>query len=360
MRTAALLAGAVLIAGVGSPASGSTSHGQEPEEVVRRAAARVATNPDGYAEAAFDDGTIMVQIPAGGFIRGRKGERGAEPERRIILDEFWIAKFPVTVGQFREFVAATGYRTDAERGAGAWQWNGRVAEKGDDEDVWEPMADGRWDNIYFEQADDHPVGSVSWNDAQAYCAWLAERFALPFVLPTEAQWEKAARGESGAIYPWGDEAPSGRHANFADSRFMSKYGYARTPDPDIDDGYVETSPVDAYPLGRSPYGVYDLAGNLGEWVYDIYDRDYYAVAPAENPLGPTRPEGRSDAEIDRVNRGGSWVDRSGHLGTEGGHTILAYQRTGDEQNSADDHMGFRVAIDFRSRDEVTAGNEMSR
>jgi len=331
---------------------------QGSEASVRRAATRTEVNGVGYLEAEFDGGIVMVQIPAGPFTMGRTGEPDAEPEREVTLDAFWMAQFPVTVGQFRAFVEATGYRTDAERGAGAWQWNGespdRVDAKGD---VWEPMADGRWNNIYFEQADDHPVGSVSWNDADAYCAWLAERFGLPFVLPTEAQWEKAARGDDGRIYPWGDEAPTGEHANLADSRFMSKYGYARHPDPDLDDGYVETSPVQAYPLGRSSYGVYDLAGNLGEWVYDIYDRDYYARAPDSNPLGPVRPEGRSDSEIGRVNRGGSWVDRSGHLGTDGGHTILSYQRTGDEQNSADDHMGFRVAIDFQTRIEGAPDGE---
>ena len=333
----------------------SVAHGQQlptpdSNEAVRRAAARMDTNQDGFQEATFSDGTIMVQIPAGPFTMGRVGERDAEPEREVTLDAFWIGKFPVTVAQFRAFVEATGYRTDAEHGAGAWQWNGWAPETPDeDRDAWDLMADGRWNNIYFEQGDDHPVGSVSWNDAQAYCAWLAEGFGLPFTLPTEAQWEKAARGDDGRVFPWGNESPTGRHANLADLRFMSKYGHARQPDPGLDDGYVETSPVDAYPLGRSPYGVYDLAGNLGEWVYDIYDRDYYSQAPDANPRGPARPDGLSDAEIDRVNRGGSWVDRAGDLGTEGGHTILSYQRTGDEQNSADDHMGFRIAIDFRSR-----------
>lgn len=319
-------------------------------DAVRQAAGELRRNEKGHWQATFEGGIVALYVPAGAFTMGNTGESDAQPERTVTLDGYWIGKYPVTVAQFRAFVQATGYETDAERGAGAWQWTGWAPKKpGARRDAWDLMPDGRWNNIYFEQGDNHPVGSVSWNDAQAYCAWLSGRIGVPVVLPTEAQWEKAARATDGRRYPWGDAPPTGRHANLADARFMSKYGYARHPDPTLDDGHVETSPVDAYPLGASPYGVYDLAGNLGEWVYDIYDDEYYARGENDNPVGPRRPPGRSDAEIARVNRGGSWVDRSGHLGTDGGHTILSYQRTGDEQNSADDHMGFRIAIDPRSR-----------
>jgi formylglycine-generating enzyme required for sulfatase activity len=84
--------------------------------------------------------------------------------------------------------------------------------------------DGGWNNIYFEQADDHAVGSVSWNDAQAFCAFLSDKLGLPIVLPTEAQWEKAARGTEGRRFPWGNEVPDGRRANYADLNFIGKYG----------------------------------------------------------------------------------------------------------------------------------------
>ena len=317
---------------------------------VREVADHMSRNAHGFWQSDLGETGVMVHIPAGPFVMGFTGERDAEPEREVALDDYWIAKYPVTVAQFRRFVEATGYKTDAERGAGAWQWNGYVPEMPNPErDSWDLTSEGRWNNIFFPQGDDHPVGSVSWNDAQAYCRWLTEQFGLPFRLPTEAQWEKAARGTDGRRYPWGDEAPGASRANLADRRFMSKYGYARHPDPKIDDGYVETSPIDAYPAGQSPYGVFDMAGNLGEWVYDIYQDDYYGEAPDSNPAGPPRRPGLVDAEVPRVNRGGSWVDRSGHLGTEGGHTVLAYARTGDEQDSADDHMGFRVALDFHPR-----------
>ena len=338
--------------GIGGVVAGELTVCTEPSGLaaVKDSALRVLRNYHGFWEADFDKARVMIHIPAGPFVMGHSGEEDAEPEREVMLDDYWIAKFPVTVAQFRQFVEATGYRTDAERGNGAWQWNGFVPETPDVErDYWDLTLEGRWNNIFFEQGDDHPVGSVSWNDARAYCNWLSEQLALPVKLPTEAQWEKAARGTDGRSYPWGDEPPGPEHANLADRRFMSKYGHARHSDPEIDDGFVETSPVDAYPAGQSPFGVFDLAGNLGEWVYDIYQEDYYSVAPDANPAGPARQPRLTDAEVPRVNRGGSWVDRSGHDGTEGGHTILAYKRTGDEQDSADDHMGFRVAIDFHPR-----------
>ncbi len=314
----------------------------------------VRANELGYKQADLGDGHVLVHIPAGTSAMG--SERGLDDERPVHdveLDDYWIGVYPVTVGQLAASVDDTGYETDAERGQGSWQWTGEVPGPDDEGDPWRPMQDGAWNNIYFDQGDDHPVGSVSWNDAQAFCAWLSARLELPVVLPTEAQWEKAAHGVDGRIYPWGKEPPSEREiqANLADRSFVSKYGpNTRRPDDSIDDGFVETSPVDAFPSGRSPYGVYDLAGNLGEWVYDIHDRDYYEGSPARNPTGPERPAGVPDGDIDRVNRGGSWidwagVDSSGVVRPEGGHSIRAAARTGDEQNSSDDHMGLRVAID---------------
>ena len=309
-------------------------------------------NDLGYFEVDLGDGHQLVLVPAGSFPMGsNEGLADELPVHDVELDDYWIGKFPVTVGQFRSFVDDTGYLTDAQRGMGSWQWTGEIPSPGEDGDPWRPMDDGAWNNIYFNQGEDHPVGSVSWNDAQAFCAWLTERLGLPVVLPTEAQWEKAARGADELRFPWGNEAPDGQRANYADINFIGKYGeYTRRSDASIDDGYIETSPVDTYKAGRSPYGVYDLAGNLGEWVYDIHDNGYYAVSPRRNPSGPVRPAAVPDERINRVNRGGSWVDWAGieddgSVSPEGGHSIRAAARTGDEQNSSDDHMGFRIAID---------------
>ena len=164
-------------------------------EALKNSAEGVGRNEFGYWEADLGAAGVMVQIPAGPFVMGLDGETDAEPEREVTLDDYWIAKYPVTVAQFRRFVEATGYRTDAERGNGAWQWNGFVSKTPDPErDSWDLTPEGRWNNIFFDQGEDHPVGSVSWNDAQAYCLWLSNELGLPFRLPTEAQWEKSARG----------------------------------------------------------------------------------------------------------------------------------------------------------------------
>jgi len=353
---------------VASLSSVDFSDGDQTSSTVDSVVARVeatavsaTTNSLGYREVDVGDGHRFVLVPAGPFPMGSdEGLDDELPVHDVELDAYWIATFPVTVGQFRAFVEATGYVTDAEHGMGSWQWTGEVPGPGERGDPWRPMPDGAWNNIYFEQGDDHPVGSVSWNDAQSFCAWLSDELGLPIVLPTEAQWEKAARGTDGRRFPWGNQAPSEQFANYADASFIGKYGeHTRRPDATIDDGYVETSPVDAFASGRSPYGVYDMAGNLGEWVYDIHDDDYYAVSPGRNPSGPERPAGVPDERIDRVNRGGSWVDWAGvevdgSVAPEGGHSIRAAARTGDEQNSSDDHMGFRVAIDGIRAAEPTA------
>jgi len=334
----------------------SSSAGQSIVEKVLAAATRTSSNSAGHREVDLGEGHHFVLVPAGTFPMGSsEGLEGERPVHTVELDDYWMAKYPVTVGQFRAFVEATGYVTDAEQGQGSWQWTGEIPAASERGDPWEPRLDGGWNNIYFEQADDHAVGSVSWNDAQAFCAWLSDKLGLPIVLPTEAQWEKAARGTEGRRFPWGNEVPDGRRANYADLNFIGKYGqHTRRSDPEVDDGYIETSPVDAYDAGQSPYGAYDMAGNLGEWVYDIYDRGYYARSPHLNPSGPERPPDIPDERIDRVNRGGSWVDwagveADGRVAPQGGHSIRAAARTGDEQNSSDDHMGFRVAIDGSAR-----------
>ena len=320
---------------------------------VAQAANELSCNETGHWEAHFGSLQVFVHVPGGEFTMGSEhGLDDERPVRTVQLDGYWIDKYPVTVAQFREFVADTGYLTDAERGWGAWQWTGVLMDTPETAgDPWALRMDGRWNNLYFEQGDDHPVGSVSWNDANAYAAWLSRRLGVSAVLPTEAQWEKAARGTDARRFPWGDAAPDGTRGNYADSHYARKYGrYARRPEIRVDDGYVETSPVDAYPLGQSPYGVFDLAGNLGEWVYDVYDSEYYGSAPAHNPTGPTVAAGVPDQRIDRVNRGGSWVDWAGvsdegEVQPVGGHNLRAAARTGDEQNSSDDHMGFRLAVD---------------
>jgi len=308
-------------------------------ERIESEAKSVIKNDKGFWQAEFGDAHIMVYIPKGEFTMGADdGLPNERPVHSVYLDGYWLGKHPVTVGQFRRFVDDTGYVTDAEKGQGSWQfWEGR----------WVVRMDGNWKNPYFVQGDDHPVVSISWNDAVAFCNWLSERTGVDFKLPTAAQWEKGARGTDERIYPWGNEIPDGTRANYADTNFSKKYDDSRKADKSVNDGFTETSPVGTFPAGASPYGLLDMAGNVWEWCYDVYGENYYSLSPYKNPLGP--PD-TCQPDQARVNRGGgSWTDRSGHITPQGGHNLRSAARTGDEQNSSDDHMGFRLCIDSLPR-----------
>jgi formylglycine-generating enzyme required for sulfatase activity len=158
---------------------------------------------------------------------------------------------------------------------------------------------------------------VSWNDARAYCEWLGWR------LPTEAEWEKAARGTDGRMYPWGNQAVAANLVNFADKSLTIYWA-----DSGQDDGYEFTSPVGHYPAGASPYGAMDMSGNVHEWVADWYYDAYYSVSPSTNPTGPSTGSSR-------VLRGGSWRNEYSVLRT--------VQRGSGGPWEAADNVGFRCS-----------------
>jgi len=217
----------------------------------------------------------MVAIPAGEFIMGSEVE-DERPPHVVFVEAFEMDMFEVTNQEFARFVWETGYVTDAEKAGDSMPWR-----------------------VYAEGKPNHPVVKVSWNDARAYCEWAGKR------LPTEAEWEKAARGTDGRIYPWGNEWDPTR-ANTKES------------------GHRGTTPVGSFPEGASPYGVMDMAGNVAEWT-----ADWFKAYPGSDWYSPYF------GEKYRVIRGGGWFsDRE---------LVRTTERSCSGVELANDDVGFRCA-----------------
>ena len=281
----------------------------------------------------------MVHIPAGSFVMGSSESdiawamttlnRGTPinleneyPFHKVRISRpFLISSTEVTVGQFRAFVKGTGYVTDAEDAGG-----GQVFDT--EEARFVTKAGSSWKNPGWSVKDDQPVTMISYNDAQAFVEWLSAKERLPYKLPTEAQWEYAARGGLPMNqFPWGDTPPDGRMANYADSN--TDYEWR---DRNSNDGYRYVSPVATYePNG---FGLYDMAGNVLEWVRDHYGRDYYRYTPEIDPEGPGHGE-------NRVTKGGEW--------TFGPVNLRCAFRGWSRPDLAFFNSGFRAAIEFGSR-----------
>lgn len=203
-----------------------------------------------------------------------------------ITKPFYMSATEVTVGQFREFVAATGYKTDAEKEEGGMIWS-------TEESRWVPRKEMRWNSLPWKISDDQPVVFVSWNDAKAFCSWLSRKEGRTYRLPSEAQWEMGCRGGlAWARYPWGNRLPGDRDMNFGD-------GNPKLPESltTVNDGYEYVAPVASYP--PNGLGLYDMDGNVMEWVEDYYERNYFSSSPLDDPKGPS-------VGTSRVNKGGNW------------------------------------------------------
>jgi len=213
-------------------------------------------------------GVTMRLVPAGEFTMGSETYDDEKPIHQVYLDAYYMDKYEMTNALYETCVSAGV--CDPPQQTSSYTHTSYYGDS---------------------QYADYPVIYVDWNQATTYCEWRGAR------LPTEAEWEKAARGTDGRVYPWGNEwdVRSTRRLNFSD-----KNDPTGASDTVADDGYADTAPVGSYPNGISPYGLYDMAGNVWEWVADWYDSSYYANSPSSNPMGSSSGEYR-------VLRGGSWL-----------------------------------------------------
>jgi formylglycine-generating enzyme required for sulfatase activity len=235
-------------------------------------------------------GGQMLLVPTGQFTMGTDHPDSApneQPSGRVTVSAYYLGRFPVTNIQYEKFDSAHRSKRAS------------------------------WAN------DSHPVIYVSWNEAVAFCKWLSQMEGKKYRLPTEAEWEYAARGTDGRMFPWGNEFTSGKMANFADARTNLVWR-----DTSIDDGYAETAPVGVFPLGASPFGIEELSGNVHEWCNDWYGP--YQGKERTNPPGPGGGQ-------QRVLRGGSWRSRMASLRSVARSSNLAAFQSND--------IGFRVVCE---------------
>ncbi len=211
-------------------------------------------------------GPEMVAIPGGTFLMGSPasevGRGFDERQHSVSVKSFAIGKFEVTVGQFKQFVKAADYQTEAEKSGGCYYWTGSE---------WQQEAGKNWRTPGFTQTDEHPVVCVSWNDAVAYTEWLSNQTGQRYRLPTEAEWEYAARARTTTAYYWGDNADEGcRFANGADQTAKAQFNW--TGIMECQDGYVYTAPTGRFQ--PNAWNLYDMSGNVWEWTCSEYDKDY--------------------------------------------------------------------------------------
>ncbi len=251
----------------------------------------------------------MVRIPSGSFVMGSCKEAGSclsgtemdseaqgdeTPQHRVKIAEFELGKTEVTVGQFRAFVEDTGYRTDAEKDAGG---NKGCYASDVSGGKWDWRAGRYWDKVGFEQSEQHPVACVSWNDAKAYITWLNGKTRGGYRLPSEAEWEYAARAGTTTRRYWGDDPDRAcAYANVTDET-TGPNGTSWNTKHKCSDGQFFSAAVGSYKPNE--FKLHDMLGNVWEWVQDSYHSDYKG-APSN---GDAWEGTRADA---RVLRGGSW------------------------------------------------------
>lgn len=239
------------------------------------------------------DGAPLILIPAGPFTMGSNdGLPNERPEHPVTLNAYYIDQYEITAGRYQKFVESAGRNVPPT-----------------------------WDDQAAQSLSDHPAVGMSWSAAAAYCKWAGRR------LPTEAEWEKAARGTDGRRYPWGHMQPFVDIANYNRGIWVSESITLVPVNSGLEGMSVRHGLKEG---GKSPYGLFHMAGNAAEWVADWYDREFYLKSPDKNPTGPATGE-------KRVIRGGSWAD----LPT----ALRVTARFSAEPEFEDRTIGFRCAMD---------------
>ena len=251
------------------------------------------------ASEVFANEFGLVSIPAGRFTMGDLEGEPDEIPREAVVGAFQLMRNEVTNAQFSAFVENSGYVTDAEKSGSGYVWNGK----------WQLVAGADWrhpagPHSTITGKELHPVVQVSVNDARRFCAHHGLR------LPSEQEWERAARGDDGRRFPWGNEPPEQNESSARRANFGTVACFA----PDSSDGYLHTAPVGSFPLGASPYGIEDLAGNVWEWTASPF---------------PGEPD-------DWVLRGGGWGNNP--------YCLRSAYRHGNPPNIALDMVGIRCAF----------------
>jgi formylglycine-generating enzyme required for sulfatase activity len=246
-------------------------------------AARIIHEPTGMELAFIPAGNFLMGTPA-----GEAGRRADETQHEVTISRpFYMGVTQVTRGQFAAFVSDSGYKTEAETTGWCMAWDGTK---------WGRVDGITWRKPGFEQTDKHPVVCMTWNDATAFCQWLSRKSGAAARLPTEAQFEYAARAGTRTAYVWGDDPDGGKGwCNVADQ--STKRQFPTWAAFKWDDGYAFTAPVGSFK--PNAWGLFDTTGNTWEWCTDWYGR--YADGPATDPTGPA-------TGTDRVMRGASWGD----------------------------------------------------
>jgi len=238
-------------------------------------------NEDGYWEKDFGYGHIMVYIPEGEFLMGSNmGDEYNRPAHKVYLDGYWIDKYEVSNEQFKKFADDTNWKMNSKLGLGITNIKYKFAIKR---------------KKYMANEPQSAAIGIIWEDAHKYCEWVSNEVGLKLTLPTEAEWEKAARGTDGRYFPWGNGQPQ---------KNMSYYGQHG--------GYViYPQKVNSFREGRSPYGVFNLAGNIAEYCQDWMGKDYYMNSSYKNPMGPENSTNKKYK--DKIIKGGHFYTKGDKL-----------------------------------------------